>query len=396
MNIIIKKTKVSLLLLSIIGLMACNHTTSRKIKNNVTVSEINLEADIKEYMIVPVTIKNKNYNFLVNTGASVNVIDEKLVNTISSPYLFSDLPHSYQETFSEQDIIKESKKKYVKAQPFFIGKQEIKGEDFWLSMDISALSKEYGIKLDGMIGMETFRKFSWQVDNIKKRLIVTKDAPSAFSYTSCVSYSNQSYNAPEVSLQHDEESEVVFKIKTGDNYSNIGFKFNDYLNENKKDKIEFAGTKENININGVEHKSNYYKLRGMTFNNMLLGEIFVDISEEDQYSLGMDFLSRFTNYAFIPSRMMFCYNASPIKNNHLPTVRDIVIIHINNRLELFDNADDKLFETGLKNGDIIISANDKKYEPYDIFELRKLFSITPKGELKLVIERNMQQLELQI
>lgn len=88
-----------------------------------------------------------------------------------------------------------------------------------------------------MIGMESFRKFAWQIDNIKKRLIVTKDAPSAFSYSTCIGYSNQLYRMPEISLQHDDDHEILFLIKTGSNSSNIGFTFSNFLSENKKRKI---------------------------------------------------------------------------------------------------------------------------------------------------------------
>ena len=247
-----------------------------------------------------------------------------------------------------------------------------------------------------MIGMESFRKFAWQIDNIKKRLIVTKDAPSAFSYSTCIGYSNQLYRMPEISLQHDDDHEILFLIKTGSNSSNIGFTFSNFLSENKKEKLEYIEDVKSINVNGVVSSSPYYILRGMTFNNMLIGEMTVSIDEGDEYSLGMGFLSKFTNYAFIPSRMMFCYNASSIKSKFTPAVRDINIIYINNRLELFDNTDNQLLETGLKNGDVILIANDKKYEPYQIHELRKVLLNTLKGELKLTIKRGMQQLELQL
>ncbi|MFT8210505.1 MAG: hypothetical protein ACMZI0_07905 [Symbiopectobacterium sp.] len=73
-------------------------------------------------------------------------------------------------------------------------------------------------------------------------------------------------------------------------------------------------------------KTNQYILQDFVFNGLPLGKMEFSDNQEGKFHVGMDFLSRFKRYTFIPSRMMFCYDTDSIKkitfrmNDPLPYV----------------------------------------------------------------------------
>ena len=390
-----KKLRTLLLPLALIGLIGC---TYKKTENKIISPEIILEHNIKSFIIIPITIKNKKYRFLVDTGASVNVINKKIAAEISTPYLLSDLHSSYQKFFSEvksvSGAIDKDKYIFLKPQPFFIGTQEISDEDVWLSMDLSLFIEAIGVDIDGVIGIETFRKFSWQVDNIKKRLIVTKDAPSTHNYQTCDGYMDTLNSMPTLWLKYNDIDDIAFMIDTGADYGSIADNFIHYLKN--KSHLQSVSNQPEVDARGIHLESPGFILSGLIYNDMHVGEIRVGENNNQKYTMGMDFLSRFNRYTFIPSRMMFCYDAQSIQHNNILPIRNIAIRYINNHIEVFYNTNTVLIGTGLKNGDIILNANGQYYAPEQIGDLRTVLSDTPKAALELTIQRGTQKLVLQI
>lgn len=126
-------------------------------------------------------INNKKLNFLVDTGASVTIIDKKIANTITSLVLSSEIPHNYRQEFSSITTVSGRLESHqftlLKPTTFFIGTKEINDSDLWVSLDLSLVTQSIGMKIDGIIGIDTFRRFNWKVDNNKKMLSFLKLHP---------------------------------------------------------------------------------------------------------------------------------------------------------------------------------------------------------------------------
>jgi len=400
MNITTKRIRITLFLLSMTGLNACHHAPSTKnIKNGITAPAVVLEADSINSIIVPIVIKNKTYRFLVDTGSSINVINEKIANEISTPYLFSELPEHYQRDFSiissSNGTFNKEKYHFLKPVTYYIGTQEINDEEVFLSTDLTQYSQAVGVDIDGIIGIQSFRKLSWQVDNLTHRLTITNDAPSSLIYQQCSGYHDRQNGMPEMWLNYNNASDIAFLIDTGANQSSITTDFIDYLRKNHPEDLQAVLAEDLVTTaNGLSLNQSHI-LHKLTFNGMPLGEINVGESSQ-QFVIGMDFLSRFDRYAFIPSRMTFCYDVSSIEKKGIAPVRSISIRYINQHIEIFYNSEAKLAFSGLMNGDIILKANDKIYPPEQIDMLRKVLAETPKGALNLTIQRNAQQLEISL
>ncbi|MDE1497590.1 hypothetical protein KKJ25_22575, partial [Xenorhabdus bovienii] len=55
-----------------------------------------------------------------------------------------------------------------------------------------------------------------------------------------------------------------------------------------------------------------------------------------------------------------------------------------------------LRNTGLRNGDILLKVNGVAYSPAQIDEVRKWLMLTPEGKLKLTVQRDTQQMEINL
>lgn len=110
-------------------------------------------------------------------------------------------------------------------------------------------------------------------------------------------------------------------------------------------------------------------------------------NNNNQYLLGLNLLSRFNRYSFMPSKMLFCYDTNSLyKENQYP-VRNIGVRYHNEHIEIFYNKQSNIDKYHLENGDVIIKINDVVYPPKEIEKVRDILSLTPKGKLTLIIKR---------
>ncbi|MBS0849026.1 aspartyl protease family protein [Citrobacter sp. JGM124] len=400
MYILAKKNKTVLLILSLIGISACHQSISDKNNNAHPASqEIILDVGINKNLIIPVTIKNKKYNFLVDTGSSVNIINERIASEISQPYPYSELPANYKRNFelisSASGPFTLNRNRFLKPTHYSIGTHEIQDDEVWISMDLSLLAEATGVDIDGIIGIPVFRRYSWQVNNATHRLTITKNAPSSFSYHECLGYSDHQNSMPEIFFNYNHISDMGFLIDTGSDLSTLPQDAINYLKNNHKEDLQAIDDSISAGANGLLHNTKFI-FHNLTFDSLPLGEFIVSENKNQQFSVGMDFLSRFEQYAFIPTRMMFCYNATNLEKKNIKPVRAISIRYINQQIEVFYNSDDDIASEGLMNKDIILKANDKYYPPEKIDNVRDLLSNTPRGELKLTIQRNSEKIELSL
>ncbi|SLM62194.1 aspartyl protease family protein [Dickeya aquatica] len=357
-----------------------------------------LEAYFDEMLIIPVVINHQSFNFLVDTGASFTTIDKRVAKKITRPLLITEIAEIYREGLTHintvYDRIKPESDIAVKPLPFSIGSEEIRDNDLWLAIDLSRLSEAMGTNIDGIIGIDTFRKLNWMVDNKKQRLTISKDAPGANTYQKCTAYDNRYNNMPVLWFDVDD-SELALYVDTGADSNNVDIEVIKMI-EKIKGKDAVTRNTENsaaVDLGGIVTENSYI-LKGITFAGMPLGEINVSANQNKHFAIGMDFLSRFDRYAFIPSRMMFCYDTQSIERKEIKAQRHIAIRARDKQIEVFYNPDDVLKKTGLRNGDILLKVNDITYAPAQINQVREHLKQIPKGKLKLTIVRNHEQRDI--
>lgn len=401
MSIHHKKINKTLVLTLLLGLAVsgCTSHTPRAIPQiPPTHKDPILDAHFDEMLIIPVVINHKTFNFLVDTGASFTTIDKRIAKKITRPLSEKEIADIYREGLSNINTVYGSIKTEndiaVKPLPFSIGSEEIRDNDLWLSIDLSRFSEAVGTNIDGIIGIDTFRKLNWMVDNKKQRLTVSKDAPGATSYQKCTAYDNR-YNKMPVLWFDVDDNELALYVDTGADSNNVDIEAIRMIEKIKGKEAVIRNTENKtvVDVGGVVTENGYI-LKGITFAGMPLGEINVSANQNKHYAIGMDFLSRFDRYAFMPSRMMFCYDSKSIERTEIQAQRYIAIRQNDNQIEIFYNPSNVLKKTGLRNGDILLKVNDITYTPTQMSQVRKHLTQTPKGKLKLTILRDHQQKDI--
>ncbi|MEN3263093.1 retroviral-like aspartic protease family protein [Sodalis endosymbiont of Spalangia cameroni] len=388
MNVYAKTTLVvfSIALLSS-SLSGCS--VKKPEKSNEAANDI-LNEKFYSSLVIPVTINNKLYHFLVDTGASLTVINEETAKEITQEVSYSTLHPFHKEIFSNfktvHDKIDIKNLKFLKPVSMFIGKEEVSDNEIWIAKDLSLFTQASGTNIDGIIGIDTFRKFNYEVDNKERRLTISRKSPEISNYSHCIAYQDAYGESPYFYLGYGNNNSIKMRIDTGNSGVSLGKDFIEHL---KKQNIEITPIKHSISameFSGLV-KENDYILTDLTFNNHPLGEIRVSENNNDQYLLGMEFLSRFNRYTFMPSKMLFCYDTKSLHKENQYPVRNIGVRYYNNHIEVFYNDNKELEKYNLKNGDVIKKTNNIAYPPQEIDKVRDVLSLTPKGKLTLMIER---------
>lgn len=389
--------KFSVIMLFATTLTGCHLVSEKKPTLSSQYGPVILEQSMGDDIIVPVVINNQTYHFLVDTAASVTFIDDALAKKITRALFSHEIPANYKQEFSSIQTfsgkLSASEVTFLKPLSLYIGSEQITDHDLWVGKDLSLATQALGIKIDGILGIDTFRKYNWLVDNKNHRLVVTHKAPSAMEYLTCTGYEDHYNGKPQLWFTYRNEQNVGFMVDTGSTSSYIATTFIDYLKQNKLPLHHLPLA--NIGADASGHSINDdYIIDGFSFDNMPLGKMPFTENTQGMYALGMDFFSRLDRYAFIPTRMMFCYDGKNSYRDNIPHERNIAIRNFNQGIEVFYNNENVLAKYGLKNGDRIINVNGKKYQPHEIKQVRKLILQLPKNQLKLTIQRQHKMLDL--
>ena len=149
------------------------------------------------FIFIPVTIQEKEYNFLLDTGAELNLI----APTISSELNVKQLKKGTVSNGSD------SVKKVERVQ---INSIQIAGIEFQetvsLIWDVSKFGKYIRCKkIDGIIGNNLMRKANWQID-YQKQIIRITDNNESFEISD---------NSKKIKMNSENVGNVKFNLKIG-------------------------------------------------------------------------------------------------------------------------------------------------------------------------------------
>ncbi|WP_238156106.1 retropepsin-like aspartic protease [Aeromonas salmonicida] len=167
--------------------------------------------------LIPVTIAGEQYQFLLDTGASITVIDRRLASRFKALSL-SELPQAYQADFanvaSVSGQVGSDQLGFVQPVPFSVGSVTIDDSDLWGTMDFELFSQSIGTRIDGVLGIDTIRRFNWVFDNEQHQINASLRAPSAAGFERCIGYEDSYNRSPAIYLTHGESS-VRMYLDTG-------------------------------------------------------------------------------------------------------------------------------------------------------------------------------------
>ncbi|MCF5718238.1 aspartyl protease family protein [Aeromonas veronii] len=347
--------------------------------------------------LIPVTIAGEQYQFLLDTGASITFIDRRLASRFKALTL-SELPRAYQADFASVSSVSSQlgseQLGFVEPQPFSLGSVTIDDSDLWATVDFDLISQSLGSRIDGILGIDTIRRFNWVFDRDKHQLTASLTAPSAATFERCIGYEDSYNRSPAVYLTHGESS-VRMYLDTGADQSYADHAFIDFMASQKAISGEDAMPRKGVDASGMVEGRDHI-LTGLHFDERQLGELRVSENSNEQYGLGLDFVNRFNRFAIMPGRMMLCYDADSLARKVPPILRNIGVRFDGEHLQVYYSDERELAPYGLANGDILEQINGVAYRPLDIDKVRELLSTGKPGSLKLRIVREGKPLDIAI
>ncbi len=203
-----KKLELFTLLFFIILLSSCFSAQKLQRKGKVLNKNFYKEVSIQnlsDLILIPVKIENETYNFLFDTGAELNVIDEKIASTLDLKTLRKGKINSSSNSKKGIDFVKVSK--------ITISDIEFAGSVAAI-LDLSAIAKFIGCTpIHGIIGNNLMRRANWQID-YKNNLIRLTDEIDKFKISNEVS---------RFKMNAGKNGNILFDLKIGDNQSKFTF-----------------------------------------------------------------------------------------------------------------------------------------------------------------------------
>ncbi|MCF5881050.1 retroviral-like aspartic protease family protein [Aeromonas veronii] len=338
--------------------------------------------------LIPVTIAGEQYQFLLDTGASITFIDRRLASRFKALTL-SELPRAYQADFATVNSVSSQlgseQLGFVEPQPFSVGSVTIDDSELWATIDFDLFSQSLGSRIDGILGIDTIRRFNWVFDRDRHQLTASLTAPSAATFERCIGYEDSYNRSPAVYLTHGESS-VRMYLDTGADQSYADHAFIDFMASQKAISGEDAMPRKGVDASGMVEGREHI-LTGLHFDERQLGELRVSENSNEQYGLGLDFVNRFNRFAIMPGRMMLCYDADSLARKVPPILRNIGVRFDGEHLQVYYSDERDLAPYGLANGDILEQINGVAYRPLEIDKVRELLSTSKPGSLKLRIVR---------
>nr|WP_172602594.1 retropepsin-like aspartic protease [Morganella morganii] len=344
------------------------------------------------YILVPVTINNKTYPFILDTGTSVTIVDSSLISDAGLEK--TTLPAAYKNYFSDMTIISGKidgeKLKYIRPPLFRIGDYPVTHNDIWIDMPLEKLREVTCENIRGLLGMDIINKFNWEIDKKNQTIRLFTDAPPIDEYPSCLTYSQVTFGSPEI-FTWIGEYKITTNIDTGARRSYFDDAFlkdapKKYPEQVKADPkirneiyIDLAGVQK---TERVSYTVKNLELEGITLRNeRISGDVL------GKFAIGMSVFNNFDKYLISPDRSVICYTPSAEQPALAKKYRNIHIIAKDNQLMINNNDPQYLKSFGLQNGDIIIRINDNIYPVNATERAAELLSGTPDNSLRLDIHR---------
>ncbi|TNH03466.1 hypothetical protein FHQ22_08355, partial [Pasteurellaceae bacterium Phil31] len=144
-----------------------------------------------KYYLYDVYINQKKYRFMLDTGSSLTVLDNKIADKVSKRITEKEyyLPVTQlvsSNKNSTNDIL------FYHSPTMFFGQEQIYTSKI-IALDLSHLKETIGEQIDGILGIDVFNQFIWEVDNSNGKLNIYKDKKIKGNYKNVINYREDDY-----------------------------------------------------------------------------------------------------------------------------------------------------------------------------------------------------------
>jgi hypothetical protein len=369
-------TGLAFLVIPICGCAALfsGHGSDGALQVNITEQfTIPKEGDV---ILLPVTFQGKTYQFMLDTGAGMNVFDTAL---------------PLGEPITEQSIHGadgDTRLRLYKAPEARVGYLPVPTDEPVMGMDFTMFRQVTGHDVHGMLGMPFLRKYMVRIDFDAAQVVIGThldgESGEAFAIT------HNKIGAPVLKVDVAGVDRHPFILDTGMT-STADLDHDLFEAASKKHVLELSGTTLAQTVTGTaSHRSG--RLQRLALADLAVTDCVADEAIDSKVGLG--FCSRFVLTLDFPHERV-CFkkgkrfttpDSQDTTGLHIVRIDGETVVHSVDKGSLAEAA-------GLSASDVIVKVKDRPADEATLFELRRLFGEEPES-LKFTVRRDRAEKEL--
>ena len=324
-------------------------------------------------IILPVTFKNKEYSFVLDTGTSHTVFDTSFRQELG------DVKKVGRILTAGRAIEAQS----FDAPEAFLGPLNLQDCNEVICSDVKMLSAVLGKEISGFIGMNFLNKYTVQIDFDKG--IVTFLEPMKGQHINwgielAIRYDTLGW--PYITGDIDSIN-VNFVIDTGAN-STGGLRkdiFGKILSENKQNTSETLFATASGVIKNRECRIDSLSIGSFKYEQLIF-------SEANWSHLGLSYLCRHIVTFDFPNKRIYLKEGENFKKIDDTDMSGMHLLRISGNTVVYSvDEDSPAQKAGINAGDIIINVDERDTNQYEIWELRRLLMSEDKRNITMTIKR---------
>ncbi len=324
-------------------------------------------------ILLPVTFKEKEYLFLLDTGSSHTVFDTSFEHELG------EVKSVKKGLTSGSPILAE----FFNAPEALLGPLNLKESGEIACVDLHMFNLVLGKKVSGMIGMNFLRKYVVQIDFDKGTLSFLQPMEEQhpdWGIELAMEYGSLEW--PQITGLVLDDIEVDFVIDTGANSTGgLGSDiFEQTLSENELKTCEILFATASGVIRKREMRIKSLSIGSLNYADLIFGEA-------NMSHLGLSFLSRHIVTFDFPNSRMYLKKGKGFKKNDETDMSGLHLLRISNKTVVYSvDEGSPAQKIGIRANDVILKVGDKDANTYDILELRRLLMSGDKRNITMTIK----------
>lgn len=355
------------------------HTVPLLLRPENVVEEFDVSKN-GDFLVVPVTICEKKYDFAVDTGCTVCIADVHLRRLLA-------------ETGRTAAMNGEPGFEVFELRDAFVGKSRLPVEGETLCMNLSAFRDRTGHDVYGLLGMTFLKRHVLHVDFDAGKLFILRSGPPSEDGAIELKYSR---GVPTLETEVSPGVTLPFEIDTGACGSTVHLTRSTYDNFFGQGRLRVqAGLGRALGLLGEEER------RGATLDRLQVAGIehrgmAVESGSGRTNSLGLAYLSRFALTFDFPNDLVYMREGRRFFDRDVFDLSGAEICRRGGEMKISRVYNGSpAADAALRPGDRILQVDGASATELSVFELRRIFS-EPGARVRLVVQNDDEPREAEL